>query len=119
VTIIQNITDQSPQQLTVVLPDGTAVTLVLTYRPQQAGWFWDLSWNGQTPPYQRNGNRLVTSPNFLRQMKNILTFGMALSTKDGSEPTAQEDFVDGTATLFLLSAVDVVNIEETFFSKQD
>ena len=118
-TTIENISDQSPQQMTIVLPDGSALTITFTYKAQQSGWFWDASWNGQNPPWQRNGQRLCTSPNFLRQERNVIPFGLALSTTDGSEPTGQEDFQSGKATLVLLDATDVINVENGFFAKLD
>lgn len=113
--IVENITDSSPQTMAIVLPDGSTVTLTLTYRPNQSGWFYDISWDGFSPPWICNGNRLVTSPNILRQFKGFLPFGLTVTTIDNGEPVGQEDFVSGYATVILLSASDVLDIEATYF----
>ena len=114
-TTLTSITDDANQQMTIVLPDGTTATLTLYYRVQQKGWFYDLSWDGFSPPFQSLGNRLVTSPNVLREYRNQLTFGLTISTADAGEPVGQEDFVNGYATAILLDASDVLNIENTYF----
>lgn len=117
--IVTGLTDQSPQVQPIVLPDGSTLTAVLTFRPQQGtiqgGWFADYSWDGQSPPWQLNGTCLVTSPNVLRQYKNQLPFGLTVSTTDNQDPQDQEDFVDGYCTLVLLDADDVIAIEATYF----
>ena len=112
---IGGINDSSPQQLAIQLPDGTTVTWTLTYVPQQLGWFFNLSWDGQTPAFVINGNRLVTYPNILRQYRNLIPFGLTIATIDGSEPTWQETFIDGTTTVVLLDEADVIAIEGAFF----
>lgn len=114
-TIIQNISDSTPQSLNVVLPDGSTVTIVLTYRVQQSGWFFDISWGGMSPPWQVSGNRLVTSPNILRQYRGVIPFGLTVTTTNNGEPTGQEDFVNGYATPLLLSETDVLDIEAVYY----
>lgn len=114
-TIIGGITDASPQQLTVQLPDGSNVTLTMRFVPQQLGWFYDISWDGPTPAFTVNGNRLVTYPNIMRQFRNVIPFGITCSTIDGLEPLEQSTFVDGTTTLILLNAAEVASIEATYF----
>ena len=113
--IIQNISDSSPQVLKIRLPDGSTVTWTLTYRPNQYGWFYDISWDGITPAWVCNGNRLVTSPNILRQYRGFIDFGITITTQDDGEPVGQEDFVSGYATAILLDPVDIINIEGTYF----
>lgn len=113
--ILSGLTDQPNQQYPISLPDGSTATLSLQYWPQQVGWYYDLSWNGQTPPWQLIGQELVTAPNILRQFKNIIPFGITVSTIDGLDPTDQEDFVNGTATMVLLNASDIASIESSVY----
>lgn len=115
VKTLQGLTDQPNQQYPIVLPDGSTATLYLRFCPQQIGWFYGLGWNGQTPPFECDGNKLVVTPNALRQLRNILPFGIAVVTPDGSDPAGQEDFVDGSCTLLLLDPTDVASIETTYF----
>jgi hypothetical protein len=116
-TIIGGLTDGSPQQLAIQLLDGTTVTWTLYFDPQQLGWFYDISWDGVNPPFTVNGNRLVAYPNILRQYRNLIPFGLTVTTVDSSEPIGQETFVDGTTTVLLLDATDVINIENAYFSR--
>lgn len=114
-TILTGLTDQPAQQSPIKLPDGSTATLNLFWTPQQNAWFYNLSWDGQTPSWQLNGMKLVAGPNVLRQYRNQIPFGITVSTSDQLDPTSQEDFVDGTCTLLLLDADDVHNIEGAFF----
>lgn len=110
-TTLTGLSDQPKQQSSFVLPDGSSVSFYIEYRQQQAGWFADLVWQGVTI----NGLRLTASPNFLRQWQHLLTFGMALFTNGNIEPTNLDDFVDGTATIVILSADDVAAINATSY----
>ena len=112
---LQGLTDSPSQSCPIGLPDGSTVTLMLTFRTQQLGWFYDLSWDGKTPPWQHYGNRLVASPNILRQYRNQLPFGITVSTANGLDPFSQTAFIDGTCTLLLLDGYDVASIEAAFF----
>jgi hypothetical protein len=105
-----------PNQVSLItLPDGSTVTLTTRFVAGQFGWNYDVSWNGLTPPWQSNGRRLVASPNVLRQFRNVIPFGLTVSTTDGRDPSSVDDLVSGYATLLLLDPVDVVNIEELYF----
>lgn len=113
--IITSLTDQPNQQMTIVLPDGTSAQFTLNYRVQQAGWFYDLSWDGMNPTFVSQGNRLVTSPNALRSYRNQINFGMLVSTMDGGEPVSVTDFTIGYSTLAILDSDDVAAFEATYF----
>ena len=104
---VQGITDQPKQATFLVLADGSKVTWYLQYKPQQKGWFYDIAWGNVTI----NGQRLVASPNILRQFINVLPFGIACVTAGNVDPINQSDFVDGTAELVLLEGTDISNVE--------
>jgi hypothetical protein len=113
--LLQGLTDQPNQQYPIALPDGSTATMILHYRPQQNGWYYDISWDGQSPPWQLLGMRLVAHPNLLRQYRNQITFGLAVCTSDSTDPTEQEDFVNGKCSMILLDAAEVLDIEGSFF----
>lgn len=115
---ITGLTSQANQDSFILLDDGSRVKLSLQYRPQQAGWFFDLSWPGNAAlpvPFTINGMRLVTSPNFMRNYRRLIPFGLMLFTVDQGEPMGITCFVDGTTDLILLNAADVAEIEATGF----
>lgn len=112
---LTGLTDQPNQLYPIQLSDGTTVTLTIQFWPQQNGWFYDLVWDGQNPPFEINGSQLVASPNVLRQWREIIPFGIAVATNSGQDPTDQEDFVNGNCTLVLLNPGDVASVEMTYF----
>lgn len=112
---VTGISNQPTQVFNLVPEDGSTVTLTLTYRPQQMGWFYDLVWNGTDPATTINGRRVSNFPNLLRQFKNVLSFGIACVTADGHEPLGQNDFASGYAQLLLLSPADLAAIEAQVF----
>ena len=112
--LISGLTDSPAQVSQIPLPDGTGATWTLSYRQKQNGWFYAL--NYPTTGFNVNGNRLVTSPNFLRQYENEIPFGMACATLEAAEPTGQECFVDGTASIYLLSPSDILVQNYTVFA---
>lgn len=113
--LITGLTDQPNQQSTIILPDGTGVTLMLNYVPQQAGWFYTVTWQGQAQPFEVDGVRLVSSPNILRIWRKLLTFGIAVVTVANVEPSGASTFIDGTTALYLLDADEVAEIEAAVF----
>lgn len=110
--LIEGITDQPKQQTTLTLLDGSKVTLYLQYKPNQTGWFFDVQW-GSNPAI--NGQRLVASPNVLRQYINTIPFGIACMTDGNVDPLNQEDFADSTAQLYLLEGADIYTVENLAF----
>ncbi len=105
--LIEGLTDQSKQSTVLTLTDGSKVLLYLEFRSQQKGWFFDITWNTASIL----GQRLVTSPNVLRQYLNVVPFGIAVVTTDGSEPLTVSDFSEDTVSLYLLEGSDLSDIE--------
>jgi len=115
---ISGITADPIQQLGLLLPDGSQVQWTLTYRPQQQGWYYDISWpnpTNPTSPFNLQGVRLVCSPNILRQYRNQIPFGIMISTVGSVEPVNPGDFQNGVVTAILLAAADVALVESTLF----
>ncbi len=116
---VNGITSQPVQVLGLTLEDGSRATVTLYFRPQQNGWFFDLQWpgpGGAVAPYTTLGRRLVTSPNLLRQARELIPFGVACFTPDNADPSALDDFSDGSAVLVVLNASDVAAVEAAVFA---
>jgi len=58
----------------------------------------------------------VTSPNILRNYKNILPFGISIITEDGSEPFLIDDFSTGRVGFFVLNKEEVESFESQFYN---
>lgn len=108
-------TDSPSQTTTVTLQDGGSFVLDLYYRPQQMGWFFDLYYN----TFELLGQRLVYSPNMLRQFRGQIPFGLAVLAKDENDPLKQEDFANGNAVFVLLDEADIETIELAKFTRNE
>lgn len=101
---IQGWTQESCQNQTLLLPDGTAINLTMNYIPNQYGWFIQNLTYGNLI---LQNLRMVVSPNILQQFKNQIPFGLACFTTDGMESTQQQDLNSNYATLYVLTAAEV------------
>ena len=109
---ILELTTTYKQERLVVLESGLVFTLGLEYVVNQMGWFYYILFG----KFATHGNRLVTSSNILRQYKNILPFGVAVMTIDGTDPFLIDDFVTGRVRVFTLNSDDVNFIEATLYN---
>lgn len=102
--IIQQITTAPLQQQTLILPDGTSFTMTLYFIPMQQGWFITELVYGA---FILRGLRVTVSPNMLNQFRNQIPFGLACFSVGNREPSLQQDFSSGNATLYVLTAAEV------------
>jgi hypothetical protein len=107
--LISGITDEPRQEHRLLLADGTFIDLSVGYSSQQYGWFIENLIYGS---FTLNGVRIVNSPNFLRQFKNQIPFGMACYVEQDQEPMLQQDFLSGRAKLYILPASEVAVYED-------
>ena len=110
---IDNVSDNADQLIQAVLEDGSVVQMELTYLPASERWALSFS----HPTVTVDGMNLTAHPNIARQYRNIAPFGIACTTVDGADPAYIEDFVNGRATLYVLTAADVQNVEVNIFGQ--
>jgi len=112
--LITGITNDPSQRVRLVLADKNKASMTLWYSAGQLGWFIDLEYDDKFTLF---GVRLTSSPNLLRTWRDILTFGLGVSTKGKGEPLRQSDLSDGTVDLYLLDGDDITRIEQQYFSR--
>lgn len=106
---IKQITNDPLQKQTLILPDGTSLSLTIYFVPLQYGWFiTELIYQNFT----LNGLRITNSPNMLFQFQNQIPFGLACFSTQNREPSQQNDFSSGASILYLLSAAEVAQYTE-------
>lgn len=104
--LVQTISSAPTQKQTLVLPDGSTMTMTMSYYPQQYAWFiTSLVYKSFTI----NGLQITTNPNMLHQWRNSLTFGLGCFVSGNREPTQQQDFQSGAAKLYILSSSEVAS----------
>lgn len=101
---IQNLTADTLQQQTLVLPDSSLIQIQIYFVPLQTGWFLT---NLQYGAFQTTGVRISNSPNMLNQFRNQIPFGLACFSSQSREPTQQADFQSGASLLYILTAEEV------------
>lgn len=106
---VQQLSDDPFQRETVVLADGSQVTLTIQYRPLQQGW-WVTELTYQS--FTLENLRISNSPNLLHQFCNQIPFGLACFSTTGREPSLQQDFSSGASALYILTAAEVLTFKE-------
>lgn len=115
---ISNLTAAGVQTSIALLADGSTVTLRFRYRPAIQRWTVDV----QRGTFIANGVGLATNPNLLRLWRNIIPFGMAVSTVDGTDPFMADDLAapNPRVTLTMLDSsagrTDVEDVEVASFT---
>jgi len=111
VFLISEITNEPAQEHTFNIPGRERAVFTIVFRPEQFGWFYSLNWGS----FVLNNSRIVFSQNLLRQFKNIIPFGIAVTTNNKLDPLTIDAFSSGVAQLYLLSADEVEDLEETYY----
>ena len=107
--IISNITNNPKQKQNLKLQDGTIVKISIEFISMQYGWFIRSL---EYEDFLLYNLRISNSPNFLRQFKNQIPFGMACFSTGDREPSLIDDFSSKASKLYILSAEEVTAYEE-------
>jgi hypothetical protein len=107
--LVQQFTSDAAQKTTLVLPDGSQLSMQIYFRPMQLGWFIDNLTYGS---FVLNGLRITNSPNMLNQFRNQIPFGLACYSTDNREPSQASDFSSGASKLYLLTQAEATAYAE-------
>lgn len=110
---LTSLSNEPKQQITMILDENIRVPFNFEYKENQMGWFFGFQYGDVN--YQNI--RLTTSYNILRAYRNWLPFGLRCDTADDEEPMDIDDFVNGYATVYLLTKDDVQTIESNYYQK--
>lgn len=108
---IDNLSKNARQKTTVALDDGTVVVINFRYLPTIQRWQISVTRGDFTV----DGIGLVVCPNLLRSWKNVIPFGLAVSTFNGQDPTFLEDLQDDRTQLYILTQDDVAAVERDIY----
>jgi len=103
--LLDNITNDPKQIMRLVVSGYETAEFYIEYKPNQYGWFFTLTWQDFTVTNQR----ITASPNFLRQYKKILPFGLLCSTNNNTDPLTQDSFLTNCKIYYL----DSDDVDET------
>jgi hypothetical protein len=105
--LIDNLSNDANQLVTLVLEDGTSVSMSLQYMPTIQRWAAGFTYGN----FSATGLNLCIHPNLLRSWRNVIPFGIACNTIDGADPLYIDDFASGRASIYLLTAAEVADFE--------
>lgn len=106
---IQQITKDTLQKQTLILPDGTSFTLIMYFIPMQQGWFIRELVYGD---FVIRNIRITVGATMLYQFKNQIPFGLACVSVGQREPSLQEDFFSDQCKLYVLTQEEVKEYQE-------
>lgn len=113
---VDNLTAAGVQTTIALLADGSSVKLTFRYRPAIQRWTVDV----ERGSFKANGLGLATNPNLLRTWRNVIPFGLAVSTADGTDPFMADDLVSGRVQITMLDSTlegtDLADVEAASFT---
>lgn len=112
--IVTSITAQPKQRFNVKLDNNEIVQFYFYYSSSQQAWYYDFEYN----EYVNKANKVVLTPNSIRQLKNILPFGFGFFATNNADPFQLESFVNGDCIMVMLNQEDIEAIEESIFNVQ-
>jgi hypothetical protein len=105
------ISDDPSQNFSFSLDDGSVVQASWNYVPGNPYGYWNYSLSYAVANWAVNNQQIVNSPNLLRKYRNVIPFGLSITTIDGYEIINQSDFVSGRASVFVLNPDDILAVE--------
>lgn len=107
---ITTLNDSNKQQFRFSIDGYDAAEVYLEFKPQQQGWFMNLSWGDV---FTLNQTRVVVSPNLLRQFVNVLPFGITIVGPDAIDPFAVDSWLNGWE-FYVLDQDDLEQVEALY-----
>jgi hypothetical protein len=105
--LIDDITSDAYQVHHIVLDDGSVIDFTLRFMPAVERWSYDLTYGSMTIM----GGILCNHPNFIRQFRRIVPFGISCTVTDGTEPFMIDDFISGRVKIYVLTESEVLSVE--------
>lgn len=99
--IIEGLDDSAKQDFKLTLEDGVTLECSLVFMPTQNNWFLTFKYKDRSV----NNIRITNSPNFIRELKNLVPFGLGCSANNKIDPCSQDDFLTQRCRLFLLEGI--------------
>jgi len=117
---IDNLGSDASQLTSIILDDGSVLTVTLIFRAAILRWCMDIAWPGPAAapfasPFQIFGINLCVSPNILRPWRDVLPFGIGCTAKDGVDPVDVTDFDQDRVQLYVLNESDVSEVERAIY----
>jgi hypothetical protein len=104
---LNNLTDAADQLMTIVLDDGSVLQVELIYRAGIQRWVANIT----HPLLSLTELNLCFFPNMLRAWRNVIPFGLMVTSSTGLDPMNLEDWVNNNNQILILNAAEVAQVE--------
>lgn len=111
--IITSLTNHPNQLHQLVLENRESADFRLYYLGRQMSWYYDITYKYLTI----NCQKVVLTPNSLRQFKHVIPFGIAFFSDGDVEPFRQDDFTSGRIKMGVLNKEEVQQIEQEIYNQ--
>lgn len=111
--IITTLTNYPNQRHQLVLENRESADLRLYFLSRQKSWYYDITYKNITI----NCNKVVLTPNSLRQFRKIIPFGLMFFTNGYVEPFKIDDFSSGRIKMGILNSEEVEQIEKETYNR--
>jgi len=96
---ITTIDSTASQSIFFATEDKKILHFTFLFNPRQQAWFMDI----ESEKFNLYGIQICCHPNILDKYRNIITFGIAITTEDGYDPWRINDFESGYASFCVLN----------------
>lgn len=108
---ISSLTNTYTQKQNISFSEITNVLFTFSYYPTQRSWMYSIEYDD----FKIENQRLHISYNALDKYKNIIPFGLMVTSLDGGEPLYLDDFVIPRINLYILTKEEAENVHDNYF----
>ena len=106
---ITTIGAQPRQTFSIPLEGYDAIGVTMEFKPEQYCWFISIVWGN----WGASNERVIASPNMLRQFVDILPFGFLISGPGSLDPFSVDAWQNGWK-FYLLDTTDIAEVEALY-----
>ena len=110
--VVTGITENPYQNLALTVGDNEICNVKLYFAPTQYAWYFDWEYKN----FSSKGNKIILTPNALRQFKGRIPFGFYFYAEDGIPPFKIDDWTT-RVTFGILDESEVEQIEQEVFAR--
>ena len=107
--LISVLNDRPKQTFKAVIDGYDTAAITLEFKPEQLGWFMSIVWG----TFEMYNERLATSPNLLRQFKNIIPFGILIEGTEGIDPLKIDSWLTDNK-FYMIDQADIEEVETLY-----
>lgn len=111
--VITTLTNHPNQRHQLVLENRESADFRLYFLARQRSWYYDIIYKNITV----NCNKIVITPNSLRQFRKIIPFGLMFYADSFVEPFKIDDFSSGRIKMGILNSEEVKQVEQEVYNR--